>query len=245
MSSVRNSSSACLVSASSLEPSAAPTPFTRSAFKNEGTSSGATPANSLFVSSTASFEWNVTHASRLARTFPQARANISLSKHAIARGTGAFKSHRLRCHASKSAVLAPMPLKGLIGCAASPTAVTLEIAFVFVFGRGGSSRSYRGPHHTLSQSVVLNIAGKGSCHVPATVRTNARTDENASARASKSLASARGALASARASASVTRTLICHMLLRITFSSFTSCFITSSSDENGIVNTRARFPSRV
>ena len=204
----------------------------------------------------------MTHASRLARTLPQARVNISLSKHAIARGTGALASHRARCHASKSAVLAPMPLKGLIGCAASPTAVTRDVASAPVFGRGGSSRSYRGPHQTSSQSVSLNIAGTGSCHAPATAKTNARTDENGSASESKSLAVARGARASARASASATRTLICHMLLLKTRSSFAPCFIElvsfpssralessessgDSGDENGIVKMRARFPSRV
>ena len=240
-----------MVSASSCAPSAAPTPRSASDARNAFADSGETPANS-FGPRTAVSEWNATHASRLARTFAQARANISRSKHAHARGGGALRSHRARCQASKSAVLAPIPLKGLIGCAASPMAVTRDRAFAPVGGFGGSSRSYSGPAQQVSQSVASNIAGTGACHVPATDRTNARTETKGSPRSSSvaSFGSDRGAFARALASASATRTLICHMLLRTHAFSFVFGPASEPSASafgvsNGIVKMRARAPSRV
>ena len=64
--------------------------------------------------------------------------------------------------ASSKAWLAPCPLKGLIGCAASPTRVTRENRRSWS-GRSGS-RSYTGPPVTSAVSVRLSISGIGACH---------------------------------------------------------------------------------
>mmetsp|Transcript_2803 Transcript_2803/g.10401 ORF Transcript_2803/g.10401 Transcript_2803/m.10401 type:complete len:204 (-) Transcript_2803:987-1598(-) len=120
----------------------------------------------------------------------------------MALGTGAFSSHADRDHASNSAELAPIPLNGDIGCAASPMATTLDLASFPVGGLGGRSRSYSGPAHESSQSVASNIAGTGSCQVATTDWTNSFAPPGPP----------RGADAIDRASSSVTRTEICHIV---------------------------------
>mmetsp|Transcript_14152 Transcript_14152/g.59880 ORF Transcript_14152/g.59880 Transcript_14152/m.59880 type:complete len:219 (-) Transcript_14152:369-1025(-) len=187
---------------SKLPPRPAPTPFSPSVRRNVFANPGATPANSGDSPATAAGPWKESTASLLASTLAHALAIISRSKLAMALGIGAFPSHDARDHASNSAELAPIPLNGDIGCAASPMATTLDLASLPVGGGGGRSRSYSGPAHDSSQTAASNIAGTGSCQLATTDWTNSFAPPGP----------ARGADAIDRASSSVTRTEICHIV---------------------------------
>ena len=187
---------------SKLPPQPAPTPFSPSVLRNVFASSGATPANSGVSPATAAGPWKRSTASLLASTLAHALAIISRSKLAMALGTGAFSSHDARDHASNRAELAPIPLNGDMGCAASPMATTLDLASFPVGGGGGRSRSYSGPAHDSSQMAWANIAGTGSCQPETTDWTNSFAPPGPE----------RGADAIRRASSSVTRTEICHIV---------------------------------
>ena len=245
-------------------PIPALTPLSSRVSRNSLASPGSIPANSGDVLATAAGPWKRSTASLLASTLAHARAIISRSKFAIARGVGAFSSHVANDQASNKAELAPMPLNGDIGCAASPMATTLDLALAPVGGGGGRSLSYSGPAHDSSQTAFANIWAIGSCQPSVTDRTNSLTPPGPT----------RGADAMDRACVSVTRTEICHIvrceelepsprLSAVSSSSSSSARATVGSSLgsfssqpaprpraarpllNGIVNILARSPSRV
>ena len=183
-------------------PIPALTPLSSRVSRNSLASPGSIPANSGDVLATAAGPWKRSTASLLASTLAHARAIISRSKFAIARGVGAFSSHVANDQASNKAELAPIPLNGDIGCAASPMATTLDLALAPVGGGGGRSLSYSGPAHDSSQMASANIRAIGSCHPWVTDRTNSLTPPGP----------ALGADAMDRACVSVTRTEICHIV---------------------------------
>jgi len=233
-----------LVSLSNASPDAALTSFALSARKNVAAAAGSTPANSG-AARNASGPWNTSHAALLASTLAHARVIISRSKLAIALGIGARASHDDSPHASNSAELAPMPLNGLIGCAASPIATTRELGFApLARGGDGLSRSYSGPAQTSSQSVCASMSWTGACQDAVSASTNAFAP---------AVGCVRGAAAIAQASSSVTLTLICHMFFHIAAPgededaspSASVAELLSVGGLKGIVNILARRPSRV
>ena len=197
-----NSAMCSFTTRSRSPPIPALTPLSSRVSRNSLASPGSIPANSGDVLATAAGPWKRSTASLLASTLAHARAIISRSKLAIARGVGAFSSHVANDQASNKAELAPIPLNGDIGCAASPMATTLDLALAPVGGGGGRSLSYSGPAHDSSQTASANIRAIGSCHPWVTDRTNSLTPPGP----------ALGADAMDRACVSVTRTEICHIV---------------------------------